>query len=668
MVSGVNQTVSFTLVDTDYFVAPDGDDNAAGTNWATAFQTIQQGVDAQGTPGRAVIVSNGTYLIDQQIEVWREVVVQSLEGAEKTVVSRDDSADCSCFLLEEGARLDGFSIINGRADGATDEEQSGGGVLAYDSEVVNCIFSNNWAKRVGGGLVSENTTVSNCYFNQNEVEGVLFYGGAGGGAAVSGGKVLDCRFENNRADYGGGLSVSNSWVETSSFASNYAGINGGGLFFEKSRGGADLVFNGNSAEGDGGALYFNDGGKLERAGCTNNSAGGNGGAIYITDNSNADPYKPAECWYVNLHNNEAGGYGGGAYLWHGGMITRSSFSSNSAGISGGGVSIRRSGGIYRSEIFDNVAATNGGGAYLSEGGYLRESTMASNQAQRGAGIYHYYGGDSQNILLTENSASVRGGGIYCYKGGTLNGITTTGNSAVEKGSGFYAYNSASSAQNTIQLENAIVWESTDPIYRYGDAILLRYICSNESYTNGIEKLLAQDPQFLDPASGDYHLGGRSPCINSGTNTSTRALDLDLNARVMGSTMDLGAYEWDFNSDADGDGLPDAWEEEYFGDPTSALPSALAANGINTLEECYHANLDPLSPSAALRISGVAADASEIYFNSSSARLYGLLWSTNLLDQAWYPLGPPRPGVNGADRLPATNSLPQAYYRLGVDLP
>jgi len=639
MVSPVSQVVTFTITDCDYYVAPDGDDAAPGTNWVTAKKTIQAGVDAQNTPGRAIIVSNGTYMVYQQIEVSDDIVVKSLEGAEKTIVTGDDDThgNCRCFLLEDGARLDGFTIMNGRADGATDEEQSGGGVLAFDSEIVNCILSSNWAKRVGGGLGAENTTVSNCYFVNNEVEGITFYGGAGGGASVSGGQVIDCTFKSNTAHYGAGLALSNSWVKVSSFKTNHAWTDGGAIFSNKSRGGEDLIFENNQADRNGGGFYFNDGGRLNRAAFTNNIAGNSGGAIYIADNSNSDSYDPAECRNVDLHQNHAGHYGGGAYLWHGGMITRSKITANTADANGGGIAFRLSGGVYRSEIYDNVAVTNGGGVYFSEGGYLRESVVSGNQAQRGAGIYHLSGGDTKNVLFTTNNASVRGGAIYCYKGGTLNGITTTKNSATEKGSGFYAYNSASNPTHTIQLENAIVWESTDPIYRSGNAIVLHHICSNESHTNEIDNLIQTDPHFLDAPNGNYRLSAASLCINAGTNTSSRSVDLDFKHRVMGSVMDLGAYEWDFNSDADADGLPDVWEMEYFGNATQATPNADPdGDDADNLTE-FIAGTQPLDPSSYLRLISIQittnspADVLLKWEPSLAGRTYGISSTTNLLE-------------------------------------
>jgi len=45
-------------------------------------------------------------------------------------------------------------------------------------------------------------------------------------------------------------------------------------------------------------------------------------------------------------------------------------------------------------------------------------------------------------------------------------------------------------------------------------------------------------------------------------------------------------------DADGDGIPDWWEQKYFGGIAAADPGIMASNGVNTLQEAYIAGLNP----------------------------------------------------------------------------
>ena len=58
---------------------------------------------------------------------------------------------------------------------------------------------------------------------------------------------------------------------------------------------------------------------------------------------------------------------------------------------------------------------------------------------------------------------------------------------------------------------------------------------------GVNGNISVDPLLV--ATNDFHLGPSSPCINSGYNGFAPALDLDGNSRIVGGSVDIGAYEF-----------------------------------------------------------------------------------------------------------------------------
>jgi hypothetical protein len=92
------------------------------------------------------------------------------------------------------------------------------------------------------------------------------------------------------------------------------------------------------------------------------------------------------------------------------------------------------------------------------------------------------------------------------------------------------------------------------------------------------------------------------------------------------------------ADSDGDGLPDDWEQQYFGGPTNANASALAANGVNTVRETYLAGLDPTNPNDVFEVDPPmhAGNGILVRFATKNEREY-LIWYTDngLMTPTWY---------------------------------
>lgn len=81
------------------------------------------------------------------------------------------------------------------------------------------------------------------------------------------------------------------------------------------------------------------------------------------------------------------------------------------------------------------------------------------------------------------------------------------------------------------------------------------------------------------------------------------------------------------TDNDGDGLPNSWETQYFGGATNATPTALAANGRNTVWEAYVAGLNPTNPQSFFTCSGQMSGT--LQWGAVTGRVYSVYWSSNL---------------------------------------
>jgi hypothetical protein len=82
-------------------------------------------------------------------------------------------------------------------------------------------------------------------------------------------------------------------------------------------------------------------------------------------------------------------------------------------------------------------------------------------------------------------------------------------------------------------------------------------------------------------------------------------------------------------DADGDGIPDWWEQKYFGGITAAVAGNLASNGVNTLRGAYIAGLNPFGTDR-FGVSGGTRPGGLLSWTGQPGRYYSVYWTSNLL--------------------------------------
>ncbi|MFN8528291.1 MAG: choice-of-anchor Q domain-containing protein [Anaerolineae bacterium] len=333
------------------------------------------------------------------------------------------------ITLTRGRGIDGGAIVNdggaltitnarilrsAAVSPGSGESGSGGAIYSRGGTlgIFNSRFTGNRADRRGGAIFINDTDVTieygtffgnRAYGNEggaiaNGMNGVL--GGAlvinhssfslnqaalSGGAIFStnGGQVstTDSSFTGNLANTGGAIAIYGVFtgelsttvtVETlaisrSTFLSNAARIDGGGVVSDVPTTIASSTFQSNNATRDGGALYLTDrlttGASLTELYLTRNRARRNGGGLYnITRNT---------------------------------LIERSLFANNLATFYGGAIYTRqdtRSGFnlIANNSTFSSNSAASGGGVYDASSlinTWLKFVTMSDNRATDGASLY-----------------------------------------------------------------------------------------------------------------------------------------------------------------------------------------------------------------------------------------------------------------------------------------
>lgn len=668
--------------------------------------------------------------LTNRVGVTNALVVESVNGPGVTVIQgyRDPDTTYSsnavrCVYLADGASLIGFRIING-ATLMTNSiyvdvspVTTGGGVYceSTNSTVSNCVLAGNAAYAAGGG--ASRGTYSYCTFSNNVTAGS---GGGASGTYVGLGLCIlsHCTLSSNTASLGGGAAdcilISDSSI-TDNFAQNGGGIAGytsvvrcgltnnsavtkGGGFITASLTDCFVVSNRANMGGGGagfggtsGCLYYlnwadrNGGGGFE-LGVDNclflsNSCAGYGGGLcgYMdstgTDGGGNSTFIGNSALYgggishmrlsrITLKNNSAF-YGGGAYLST--LLSCQVLTNSATGVGGGGCDCN----MNACNVAGNWSGDSGGGAG-NEGSWLNlvltNSTLIGNSASN-------YGGAGYGIALTgclvaSNFCAGSGGAIAdspivsC----TLSNCTLTGNTALVSAGGVY--------RGT--LNNCIVYDNFAPqdanYTPYSPSTMVGSVLNYSSTTpmpvpipGAGTNNITGPPLFVNELAGNYHLQTNSPCINAGWNGYVgQGMDLEGNPRIVGATVDMGAYELQWPATA----AFHAWLKLY------RLPSDGSADyadsdhdGMNNWQEWICGSIPTNSASVLLMLAPTNTLAGvTLSWQSVSNRTYFIERATNLAaPSAFQLLQANLPGRE--DNTTFIDSSPggrrAAFYRVGV---
>ena len=130
-----------------------------------------------------------------------------------------------------------------------------------------------------------------------------------------------------------------------------------------------------------------------------------------------------------------------------------------------------------------------------------------------------------------------GGALFMTSGDQIKDMPTLVNNTIADNN---AYGVAGGLPTVV---NCIVWGHVDDLDVTVDNV--SYSDVSELGYGGLNHNISEDPRFVNPAAGDYHLAASSPAIDAGfTNQpGLPANDIDGEERVMGFEVDMGADEY-----------------------------------------------------------------------------------------------------------------------------
>jgi hypothetical protein len=316
-------------------------------------------------------------------------------------------------------------------------------------------------------------------------------------------------------------------------------------------------------------------------------------------------------------------------------------------------------------VANNCVSGGGGGTAVST---LSSCVLSNNTANYGGGMCL---GVVNNSLISSNRASVYGGGAYSN---TLNNCVLKNNLAGRAGGG--AYNSTVTNCTVVSnnaaggggvdggvIANSIVYDNTTG-GNILDSKAVFYTCSTPYIGSGG---ITNAPLFVNEAAGDFHLQTNSPCINAGNNAYVSVTnDLDGNPRIVGGTVDIGAYE--FQSPVSQ--ISYAWLQQYnLPINTNTDFSDADGDGMSNFQE-WQAGTVPTNSLSVLRLSSPVLNGSGLVvtWQSVSNRTYFIERSINLSTPgSFLTLATNIAGQPGTTSFTDTCALGSGpfFYRVGI---
>lgn len=257
-------------------------------------------------------------------------------------------------------------------------------------------------------------------------------------------------------------------------------------------------------------------------------------------------------------------YGGGIFLTASSLVLNTvTISGNNATNGGAGIFDGNSSSVLTNvTISDNFSFGHGGGMFNQSGSPVLTNVVIKGNygGGRGGGMYNQTASPSlTNVVITNNSGSL-GGGMYNESNSSpvMTNVTLSGNYAGTSTGGIYNDdNSSATFKNSIVINNRDNYsdESHLPFPVFQNCLIDPYKYGGGTdiirYSGSLTDLFKNPVNPARSTGGDYTLTEKSAAIDVGNNSlyipysGNIANDTDLagNARLSGSKIDMGAYEW-----------------------------------------------------------------------------------------------------------------------------
>ena len=229
-----------------------GDAILPGENAAATRQAIQDAIDAAVPTHGTVMLGNGLFEIDAQLNITGGVTLIG-QGWAKTVIKQtatsgwDEASAKRCAVVKDGSRVEGMALTGGNA------AVSGAGILVEDGVISWCCITNNTVKQytqMGGGVCFKGGqgSIDHSIVANNTINTASSYGGGIAVTATTGPVLIDtCLVYGNSCSLncGGGIAIKSAdhdcTVRNCTVANNRAGSNSAGIFRETGSGNLVLI-------------------------------------------------------------------------------------------------------------------------------------------------------------------------------------------------------------------------------------------------------------------------------------------------------------------------------------------------------------------------------------------------------------------------------------------